>query len=162
MQAITTIALLAASTLANAYPVEWEFQTTIFDDGGQISGSFVWDADESKATNVSIITTSGSTFSGTTYDTCQGGQCNSGSNEQTPRFIFSGAGSALFVKFDGPLSNAGGVVSIVTGVCSQSCENWRVGLSRNVISGQLSSVPAPPAIWLLGSALFGLGWLRNQ
>jgi hypothetical protein len=164
MKALVAVIFLLFSQLIGATPVTWVFSNTSFDDGGSLEGSFVWDADNLFASNIDLITTLGSSYQGTAYSICQGGQCDSGQLEQKPRFIFTSSGTlpALFVELDGPLTNLGGSVSIVVGVCAQSCENWGIGLTRNVTYGQLTAVPLPPAVWLFGSALAGLGWVRRK
>jgi hypothetical protein len=156
VKSIFLLSVVFLSFSANASPLMWEFRDAFFDDGGSLSGTFVWDAETVTASSIEITTTGGAVFGGLSYDTCQGGQCTSEINSQSPRFIFTGGSSALFVEVDGPLTDSGGHLDIVTGTCAQSCENWGIGLSRNVISGQISAVPVPAAVWLMISAVGGL------
>lgn len=163
MKKLTSVLLLLFSGLAQAIPVTWQFKDVLLADGGSIEGSFKWDAEAALASDIDIYSTAGSAFSGAYYSSCQGGQCISGQTEPNPRFIFTGTDTlpALFVEFNEPLMEAGGTVSIVTGTCIQSCENWGIGLSRNVVSGQLTTIPIPSPVWLLGSAVTWLIWQKR-
>jgi hypothetical protein len=62
--------------------------------------------------------------------------------------------SEMLLRFGGELTNNGGTFS-VTGTEA-------IPYASSVISGSISAVPVPAALWLFGSALAGLGWLRRK
>lgn len=69
----------------------------------------------------------------------------------------------LNLSIAGPLTNAGGSVLITSGaeLSSSGAPYWGVG-QRSIVSGALTAVPVPAAVWLFGSALAGLGWMRRK
>ena len=75
MRAIIFSMLLMLSGAATAAPVTWTFQDVVFDDGGVLTGSFVFDADAPESDNnsyndISITSTSGSSLTGASYADC--------------------------------------------------------------------------------------------
>jgi hypothetical protein len=50
------------------------------------------------------------------------------------------------------------------GFClNASCTQAVVGPElREFISGSITAVPIPTAVWLFGSAMAGLGWMRRK
>ena len=166
MRKIFAIILLGFTNAAWAIPVQWELEFQ-FDDGGSGSGSFYFDADTIDYSAISIVTTAGSYFSGETYNylmpvVSSGDMAlyvlaqNGGDLEGTP---------GMAINFGSSLTNVGAVIQItgfiesfcVDAMCSDSTEVY-----RSITSGTVSSVPIPAAVWLFGSALAGLGWLRRK
>jgi len=153
------------ASAASAAPIEWTLTDIEFSDGGTATGSFIYDADTTSYSSISI-STSGGTFAPSSY----------------ADLFASGASDALFVLdagadltsapglqliFQMPLTNAGGLVdltAIIPGYSSfeQTCSNagcTSAVIERVMTSGGLTgtvagaSVPLPPAALLLASAL---------
>lgn len=152
-----------ASANVNAAPVEWTIDSLVFDDGGSGSGSFTYDADTNFYSNIDIVTTSGTSFGGAAYDVVNDFAPNSSDFLVAIIVPFSGA-PALQLGFATQLTNVGGVVTIDYAVESQCGDGCEIPVSdyRSISSGQISAVPVPAAVWLFGSALAGLGWLRRK
>ena len=74
----------------------------------------------------------------------------------------------LLMNFATDLTNAGGTIAIDSMAemrCSfgwGSCDAPAFSGSRSSISGVITTVPIPAAVWLFGSALAGLGWIRRK
>ena len=152
--------LFAISAAALAAPVEWTLQDVQFEDGGTAYGSFTFDADLDQFTNVNIATTSGTMFSGLEYDDCH---WFFGCNESAIIVGIESDDNQWFgFALDSPLTNAGGTRQLVIAPCQASCEFVDTGVVRNVVSGSVSAVPIPAAVWLFGSALTGLGWMKRK
>ena len=153
------LAVFLFAGMANAIPVTWTLNNVLFDDGGTAYGSFTYDADINLYSNIDVTTTAGSTASGGHYDVCHFFYCVASGSETLAVFGLSTDDYAWFgITLAGPLSNSGGNVQIQTGPCQTSCEYP----GRDVISGSVSAVPVPAAVWLFGSALAGLGWMRHK
>ena len=180
MKNLIAIALMLTWASASAIPVRWTLEDVSFADGGTASGSFVYDADTSTYSRTDIVTTSGSVLPGETYH-------GNGISDSNPAIVWflgdSGPAIQLGLVFlppgvvyepggafgPSPLTNNGGWLSLDTlnsrelDVCNPSCYD-PASLSRDVISGGAFgvAVPLPPAVWLFGSALAGLGWIRRR
>ena len=174
---------------AFAAPVQWTFQDVYFDDGTQITGGFIFDADLLPADegqfvasstplppspaffDASINTDNGE---GPLFDTL-GWQAFTSIPDSSDELqvvlgadVIHGSGywgtTTLYLDFASPLTNAGGVVD-VTGY--QYVWLWNVPgaeQTRAIVSGTLvgTVVPIPAAVWLFGSALAGLGLWRRR
>src|SRR5262249_11411821 len=160
-------------------PILWTLNNVTFTDGGTASGSFVFNPDSGTAcsgggspcgtfSNVNIVTTSGSSLTGTTYQfvcgqvaTCTGVIPDStealfltskAANQTVNRafaFFFTGIGSVP----PAGLTDAGGTINIsnssgaVGAVQEAFCANAAcpspAGASRASLSGTASAVPEP-------------------
>ena len=164
MKQYPAIFLLLFSAMAEAIPVTWTLENVVFEDGGTAYGSYTYDADTNIFTNLSITTTAGSIITiGQTYTLgCNYSGCGNLDDvvvAETPASYPPVFGFIL----DAPMTNNGGSLAMLIGPCQTSCEFSADAQSfRNVISGSVSAVPIPPAVWLFGSALGGLGWLRRK
>jgi hypothetical protein len=151
---LTAGILLTASASANQ--VTWDI-TGQFDDGGTISGSFVYDADLNQFSSIDVTTSAGSVLSGALYtlpDPC----CISAANF----LLFVTAtgdltGTPVFSDFlVSPMTDAGGTIDLATSgplFSEESCANpicgGPAGPERSVISGDVSSVPEPNTFLLV-------------
>jgi hypothetical protein len=166
---LLALMLMLGCGSAQALPVTWTFENTFFDWGGQLTGSFDFDADTGAFSNINVITTSSGSFTlpGAEYNKCAWSyQCGDAetllfavreNDDETPS-------SGLHILLTQALTNAGGTVALRTGGfcewnpnCGPSYEffyNASVPRSdiRNMISGQVSAVPIPAAVWLDCSA----------
>jgi len=179
---------------AAAGPVTWTVDLT-FADGGTAMGTFVFDADAGTActttntpcglySDVDIVTTTGSSLTGTTYNTvCGVGgviSCDGASPDSTEAlFLTSGAtnqtgaqGLALFYLPAGllppnGLSDLGGSfdMSNTTGgvanesFCNDATCDQPTGASRVSVSGTVAT-PEPSTALLLAASLTILGLAR--
>ena len=66
----------------------------------------------------------------------------------------------LALSFSDALTNAGGTVSLIPSSFVRNLDTDGVASLTGSVSA--SNVPIPAAIWLFGSALAGLGWMRRK
>ena len=165
LRSIFIVLLVLVTSLASAAPVRWSLEDVVFDDGGTAFGSFTYDAATNEYSDIDVATTSGTVATGGYYDICNEFFCAGSVSDSLVVFGMSTDISKWFViSFDGSLSDSGDIVQISTGPTSTGpCQNSSCeSLGRNVVSGSVSAVPVPAAVWLFGSALAGLGWLRRK
>lgn len=171
MRSIIISITLIVSSPVFAIPVTWTLDGVVFDDGGVASGSFIYDASTDIYSAVDIITTAGTSMPGAHYQYATFFLGNSGNVVGLTDINgpdLSGA-AAWFMEFSGGLTNLGGTVSLVSAFGGESfCADPDCAISvgppefRQVIAGTASAVPIPAAVWLFGSALVGLGWMRRK
>jgi hypothetical protein len=152
--------LVAAEALAT--PVLWTLSGSsdsggiLFDDDGDLNGTFVYDADTNAYSDLSLKTTAGSRgspFFGATYDTAD-------PSASTPDALAAIAISTLLeLGFAGSLSNQGGSVALASG-----SETLTSGAVRLLVSGGAFGVqvPEPSTACLVALGLSGLAALRRS
>lgn len=155
---VVSLALLFVAG-ANAAPVGPPVTYLLdgtFSDGGTLTGSFTFQADNcspacSTYTDIVLTTTSGTEFAGFTYTP---------ENQNTGGTFISAAASplTLTINFAESLWSGSSVIAISSGQEYSSATKGQ----RTIVSGTLTAVPLPAAVWLLASALAGLGWLRRK
>ena len=160
MRKALAVILLFVVGSAQAIPVTWTLDGVTFDDGGIASGSFVYDADVCCTIfDVNIHTTAGTSMTGADYltNSSLAGNTTTGLNP-------TGTTGTLLLLFAEGLTNAGGSIALVAGPCFASCEfrSDPISATRGVLTGSITAVPIPAAVWLFGSALAGLGWMRRK
>lgn len=166
-------AMFSMPFVADAALVKWELSGG-FNDGGTLTGSFVFDADVEMYSSVAITTTAGGLFAGTSYDSSDVTQeskflLNVVTNFGLPDLTGQ---NAFGFSFESALTNAGGTVPIdvdfgffpAESSCNTpSCNSQAV--IRVLSSGSVSSVvsvPVPAAVWLFGAGLIGLVSLAKR
>ena len=162
---VLTVVISVIGVPVQAASIIWTLNGVTFGDGGTAFGTFDFDADTQSYSNVAITTTSSSAHPGFAYT------AGSGNDTEFDSFLFQIPPSNATIydfEFQSPLTNAGGAINIVTGTSNELfCED----LSCNIILGVRSiqagfvsapAVPIPPAVWLFGSALGLLGWLKRR
>ncbi|MEC9375100.1 MAG: hypothetical protein VYA80_01870 [Pseudomonadota bacterium] len=162
------------SGAAQAITIEWTLNDVVFTDGGTASGSFFYDTDTSTYSNVSIATTTGSIRSGENYGNPAWAWGSIGL-AVTPLELsdYTGAPGLLLIFTGGPLIDPTATYGLLSGyqaegICgSVGCDGGlsNVGV-RSIpagLGGTLTGtvVPIPAAVWLFGSALVLLGWMRK-
>ena len=160
------LAVLLAAAEALATPVLWTLSGTsdsggiLFGDGGDLNGTFVYDADINAYSDLSLKTTAGSRgspFFGATYDTAD----PSGSTADGLAAI--AIGTLLELDFAESLSNQGGSVGLVSG--SETLTSGAdSGAVRFLVSGGAIGVPVPEpsSACLVALGLWGLAALRRS
>jgi hypothetical protein len=171
MRSALFASLLLVVLPVSAAPVTWTFQNVVFVDGGSAAGSFIYDAATDIFSDIDITTTAGSVLSDAAY-----GISNPYLSSATTisygttlaQFVYAegdltGTQSMLF-SMDGLLTNQGGSITI-SDSAEVACINSNCGIyaaSRIMVSGHITAVPIPAAVWLFGSGLAGLGWFRRK
>jgi len=190
MRALLTCLLCLFSGVVLAVPVTWTIQDAYTNSGKAITGSFVFDADapitDSVAdvengtvawaadsySDVDIVAFLQLTDANVDYLSCRYAFVDSVDDDGNESWYYEGCrtsnasqlllfadffleGLAFDFSFADPLSNAGGTVAF-TGTLS--------GEGSATFSGLVvaSVVPIPGALWLFGSALAAIGWVRGR
>jgi hypothetical protein len=169
------VILLFVLGSAQATPVTWTVDAQ-FEDGAFLTGTFMYDEDLNIYTNSDLVTTTGSiegrtyTLASTTLGTATVLSLPSDGNTP-PDFSDWADRNIMVLEFNSALTNEGGVISIVSGSSPfDSSFEGPMGVGsfpsipeiRLVASGTVSAVPIPAAVWLFGSGLAGLGWMRRR
>jgi len=204
-----TLLFLLGPGSAFAVPVQWTFQDVVFDDGGTLTGGFIFDVDSDTVVeqyfhpqeawvqafyfDVDIDATLGQ--QGSPFEAFYGEYSENYIGEvlvwgdpfidpdnpplptADPGVLQNGVSLStvqncvvelcvrnLILAYAQPLTNAGGTVAL-----SGYEEIYPFSLAgyfdRTIISGSLvgtTIVPIPAAVWLFGSGLGLLGWLRRR
>lgn len=171
---IAALAAIGLTAPANAAPVTWTLVNAVFEDGGTASGTFTYDADTNTYSAINIITTAGSIQSGAEHDIVAPMFAHASTRfgaVPVPSPGLTGL-TILAITWASPLTNAGGLVSILTsdhasgeGLCLNfNCSVFYsyLGGSRQLISGYVTTgeVPLPAALPMFLAGLAGVGALR--
>lgn len=164
--------VLAFSATANAVPMQWTVSETTFDDGGTVTGSFVYDADTNIYSNIRLKTTTGTVGTAANFRTqCTTAHCLA----SLPQLLFIASSNQanlsnvplLDIEPSAPLTNTPGTVDLEFGMsflCSNAaCTGIGTGL-RVAFSGKLTGTlyvaPAAPTsvptVSPLGLGLIGM------
>ena len=171
---IGLIVLAGSAGLATAAPLTWTIHeaslTSTFVAMGTMSGSFDYDADTNVYSNLNI-TVNGFydlaypediyVWNGSYTTALPGTALQLNSQKPSPN---PAEPVYLNLDFASALTGAGGTVSINTGtVLTNALYNNNPPYTATLGAGAtVSAVPAPAAVWLFGSALAGLAWLRRR
>jgi len=166
--------LLVLPFAAQSAQVTWYLQDVQFEDGGTVEGHFSYNSD-SNSYEEYFYTTDGSILTGGSYewgDLSNGNtiieDLSDADNLLVTRWddFYFLEGEAISLTFSSSLTNGGGTVAV--GGSEFLCNGTTVDIcttfspSRSIISGYATTVPIPAAVWLFGSALAGLGWIRRK
>ncbi len=175
---VLAVAFVAACCLSlaapvHAVPILWTISGASFDDGGTLTGSFVYDADTDTYSSISITTTSGTEFGGASYSDANfdvGGSTTLDlDSDDWPNAVDESSLSLVFFDF---LTNAGGAVAFE--VDGFTVEVWCINVpdclgagdrgQRDLVSGTVTgtAVPLPAPIWMLAPAGALLAWRRRS
>jgi len=162
------------SSVAQAVPVSWTLNDVVLSDGGTVSGSFSYDADTNTYSDLNVSAYVPSVLIVAEDQNLSFGGLGSGWSTPFTMNLndWYESGLELFMRFDGNLSNSGGTLNILSygdGTLSGIYDSELNGgpnpssyYQVAIIGGSVSTVPVPAAVWLFGSALLGLGWLRRK
>ena len=176
------VLLLGASTSWSA-PVTWTLDGVVLANQlpdssyeySNLTGSFAYDADTNAFSDISIHSEPGNYFGGATdytddaYTAWKPSAIESPSSTSVIFNAFSQAAAlcpdicdmVLTLNFAVALTNAGGNIAL-SGNEAIVGQSWGLVTSRGIVSGSINAVPVPAAVWLFGSALAGLGWMRRK
>ncbi|MGI9291615.1 MAG: PEP-CTERM sorting domain-containing protein [Gammaproteobacteria bacterium] len=185
MKSLATFVLCLVWESASAIPVTWKLNNVLFDDGRSAVGTFTYDADTNTLSDstIRLIPNLGDPWP-TIFDH-EGhiySQVPVDNTAQHAIFTYvSGFGvtdAVLALHFEAPLDNNGDETTIrlndsnFPGLPYPVTAGWHnviaggdfqglIQEQSNMISGTVTAVPIPAAVWLFGSALVGLGWFRR-
>jgi hypothetical protein len=159
---------VAFATSTQAAVLTWTLEDVTFEDGTEVTGTFDYDADINAYSNWYLQTQTGF-ITGFNYNP---GNSAASESYSTHLEIYNVYGypdieRIFMLDFASLLTNAGGTVEIATYIyCyhgTSSCEGDFIEYkARRISGGRVSAVPIPAAVWLFGSALAGLGWMRRK
>jgi hypothetical protein len=155
------IALLAASTAAQASPINYTLSGVTFTDGTSATGSFYFDAVTHLSSSFSISTTAG-VLSAFTFDKSDSGLYYGGGAGPNNFTIITTDGRRVFnFSFLTPFTDAGGNNAINIS-STYECNNC--GTFRRVNAGFVTSnaVPEPATSALMFSAVGALAVMRRR
>jgi len=163
---LLAVGLMAGPIAANAAPIKWTV-SGLFDDGGTLSGSFTVETDTNSMVDWSIVTTSGSTLPGFTYDMSSSGFFGFNVFATNPNSVVlyridPFAQPYIQLGFTSSLFTPGTISLDTTGFDAGSWECNNCDPSRFLTSGTATSVPEPGTLALLGLGLAGLGLSRRR
>ena len=191
MRKTLAVAALLASAAANSVPVRWELvDVSMLKPNGQfdppteysLSGYFVYDADLDAGERYLEVDITGGLFGDYILGRSKVDPSDSVADDRSwffdraissPEFFQLGLdsyyGDYVYFEYDSPLTNAGGTANLSSGYefsCApiEGCGGIGDESGGLVWGGSLvgAVVPVPAAIWLFGSALAGLGWMRRK
>jgi hypothetical protein len=158
-----------------ASPLTWNISGT-FNDGGTISGSFVYDADASLFSSIDVVTTAGSILGGADYTLPN--PCCGGLPADFLLFVTTTGdltGTPVLAEYlTAPMTDAGGIIELATAEsgflfygeesCADASCTGPAGPERDVISGTVSSAmtPEPASLGLIGMGLLGLAAMLRR
>ena len=175
---LVLLAIVWGVPASYATPMVWQLRDVMF-DGGSVSGSFIYDAQTTKVLAWNIVAHGGSidvsfadTAGCTDPSACDSAHRMFRGLPVSDEFIFTHGDSpsseaSLSLVTSRPLSDGGGVVSLITGKPPggsylSCCES---ALQTEVMSGTLAAMPEPASLLyvLAGiAALAGMQWTSRR
>ena len=147
--------LFAAQGVTSAHAATWNLVDVTFDDGGTATGSFDYDAATNTYSNIDIMTTAGSVLPGTSYTFDFSAF---GTVSPNPIFLTDNGQQrpTLFFDLASQLTDSGGTILLLSGAEIFAASASLPDNRRDITGGSISAVPLPPAVFLFGTALFGM------
>jgi len=168
MQKVTLLLVLFFAGIANvsAAPVLYTLNNVVFDDGSTATGTFTHDSEVSRENFISVnITTTNGVFLGDSY--ILGYNSGNDTAGQSADYGFAapngGNGNVFIFNLDKALGDFTNGDTFVLEAGSNEYARNQTKTSRYIVSGSIvSAVPVPTAVWLFGSGLSLLGWMRRK
>jgi hypothetical protein len=170
LAAILLFAVASTAVPVHASQLRYTFENVVFDDGGTLTGSFVYDFDTLVVSSINVQTTAGSSFGGAAY--AQGVAALSSAvllaTEQVPPAGDLAGETVLALLVLAPLE---GFTTALDGTLRESrcpdaglCLQQSQTTLRTVSSGSLVSsvVPLPPALPLMLTGVAALAGFRRR
>jgi hypothetical protein len=163
MKNLIAAVLLLGCGAVQAIPITWTINNASLGEYGPVVGQFDFDVDTLLYSNVSIVAgglpgVGSSNFT----DVHLPNSPNGNQLLVMGSTVYLGNGpweSSLFLNFGSSLTSVGGVVSISSGSVWVPDPGFSMILDPGA---SVSAVPIPTSVWLFGSALAGLGWIRRK
>jgi len=156
MRSIFIIFVLLFTVSAQAIPVSWTLSASSNTWYTNAYGTFTYDADTNVYSNINLTTNSASGY----FDDYLPDTVAIAKSDFLRTDGFCGIGPCwLALSFGDALTNAGGTVSLVPSSFVRNLDTDGIASLAGSVSA--SNVPVPAAVWLFGSALAGLGWIRR-
>ena len=169
MRLSITAALLLFSAFAQAAPVTWTINGVQLNGGGTVTGSFDYDATTNAVSSINLVSSAyGDDFvfnDANLFGVFVGLDGGIDTVELSASTESSNTLRNIGFYTDAPLTNAGGVIGIDTVydlVLVDFFPESEINCLNYSCTGTISAVPVPAAVWLFGSALAGLGWMRRK
>ena len=167
------VLVLGFVSAAVAIPVRWTFMDTFFDDGGALTGSFVYDTDIGAIgliSDIMIVSSAGTTHPGHTYSSSDSDLRTNCSDDRfcgivEPDVYGWSLGWVILFK----MTNAGGIIPLESNgpygyweaMPGDDYKDHRWILPGAVV-GEIVTVPEPRTMLLLGSGLVFIAGLGRK
>ena len=174
--ALTTALVTAPAAIAA--PLTWTLNNAVFNDGGTVTGSFVWDAATYSFGDYSFTVSGGDTATFTPFTYTNANASTDYMFTPTYNFLydlfifgtdttnpaFGPRSRTLYILPSTTLTDAGGSVALDISSSLNGGECYYCDPSRPFVSGSLSAAAVPePASWAMMVAGFGLvGAMRRR
>jgi hypothetical protein len=132
-----------ASAISTSTAKRWYIHNVVLSDGGQVFGSFVFDATTGTYSSISVTTTGGKASPGAGYSfDILASSSNTSLSLVSASPIVSGVTNALLMNFTSALTNARGTVAItseVEGTCKSASCDAKSALRTTAVGGSVST-----------------------
>lgn len=166
------LVLSAFPVSAFAGPIQWNFSGATFTDGGTLTGSFTFNADDATFSSVDVVISGSTTPAFNVTMLFDDPAFSSATSFEASAALPATVGStpSVFAQLSEVMTNAGGTIPLeigdaYAGICSTTtCSSYVTGEDYPLISGSITTnatgVPEPGSWATLGLGLIGLAALK--